>query len=248
MLCLTMLVNVGFAQQNSAAAYDKFMQLTGMFHGKEPYSCLAIVEIKYKRDQSSPVRDTSRLIYKNGATYYKSRLVERVEGTQGELIINHELKTATFQVSDSIKLALQKELNIEPNKEFEALLDSNFERRDEDAFRTYIIEHCTVVWDSKDGVEEISFIPKVEGSQESVFLFMKIRFKGARVLYYEYGNKEAYSTDWNGNNRFRRITTIYDDFRYDSVPDIPNKLQDYLDWEGWSVKLKKYTNYKFSLL
>lgn len=235
------------AQQNAVAAYEKLTQLTKMFNGKEPYSCLAVVEVKYKNDSKSTVRDTSKLIYKNGSTFYRSKRVERVEGLQGELVINHELKTATFQVSDSIKQVLQRELNIASNKEFEALLDSNFETRDEAAFKSYVTQHCNAVWNSKDGVDEISFTPK--NAKDAVFLLIKIRFnKDSKVLYYEYINSEPYATDWGGSKRFRQVTTIYDDFMYDNIPGIPSKLPDFLAWDGWSVKLKKYTNYKFSLL
>src|ERR1700748_2359970 len=92
-VCLILCQAHAMAQQNAEAAYSKFMQVTGMFHGKEPYSCNAIVEAKYKNGPGAP-RDTSKLIYKNGLTYYKSKLLERVEASQGELIINHELKTA----------------------------------------------------------------------------------------------------------------------------------------------------------
>ena len=235
------------AQQDAATAYDKLTELTAMFHGTAPYSCLAIVEVQYPGKSGRIIRDTSKLIYKNGSTYYKSRLVERLEGPQGELIINHELKTATLQVSDSVKLALQRELAIKPDKEFEALLDADFERKDEAAFRNYVINSCKVNWDKTEEMEEISIRPLNE--KGAVFLSMRIRFnKISRVTYYEYTNREAYAKDPDGNNIFRRVSTIYDGFSYENVPDIPATLNDYLAWDGWSVELKKYTNYKFSLL
>lgn len=235
------------AQPDAAAAYDKFTELTAAFHGSEPYSCLAIVKIEYPDKPGRVIRDTSRLIYKNGTTWYRSKLVERLEGPQGELVINHELKTATLQVSDSIKLALQKELAIKPDKEYEALLDADFERKDEEAFRNYVVSSCKVTWDRNSETEEISFAPLRD--KGAVFLSLKIRFnKSSRVLYYEYITLDAYAKDWDGNNMFRKVATLYDGFRYDNVPDIPSTLNEFLEWDGWSVQLKKYTNYKFSLL
>lgn len=245
-LCLVLSKTNVMAQQDVVAAYEKFMQLTSLFHGAEPYSCDAIVEVKYKGN-ANIVRDTSRLIYKNGLTYYKSRLVERVEASQGELIINHELKTASFQVSDSIKLLLQKELDIQRNTEFESMLDSNFESRDLNEFKIFATQQCNVSWNSKDGLDEISFTPKNAG--KSPFLSIKIRFgKDSRIRYYEYTNREAYATDWDGSSKIRLVTTIYDNFTYNNVPDIPSKLSDLLEWNGWTIKLKRYTNYKLSLL
>lgn len=235
------------AQQSNAAAYEKLMQLTGLFSGNQPYTCSAIVTVKYKRDSKNVTADTSKLIYKNGMTYYKSKRVERVAASQGELIINHELKSATFAISDSVKELLSKELKIEPDREFESLLDSNFEERDLDAFKRYLVEHCHVVRDIKDGVEEIIFTPK--NPNDIIFLAIKIRFtQDDRIQYYEYSNNEIYATDMNGKKKYRYMSTIYDNFTYDKVPDIPARLSDYIEWEGWSVKLKKYTNYKFSLL
>lgn len=246
-LCLIMSQAHVMAQQNAEAAYQKFMQVTSMFHGKDPYACNAIVEVKYKNGQSNALRDTSRLIYKNGSTYYKSKVVERVEASQGELIINHELKTASFDVSDSIRQVLEKESDMKPNKEMEALLDSNTDGRDLKAFNNYIVHHCNVTWNTREGMEEISFVPK--DADNTPFVSMKIRFgSDAKVRYYEYANKEAYSTDLDGNARYRVVKTIYDNFTYDNVPNIPSKLADFLEWNGWTIKLKRYTNYKLSLL
>lgn len=234
------------AQQNNAQAYEKFMQLTKMFTAKDPYTCLAIAVVKY--DGQKPLGDTSKLIYKNGATYYKSKLVERLEGSQGQLIVNHETKSATLELSDSVKLVLQKEMKLAVDKSFEAILDSDFQKKDDLAFKTFIIKHCNVEWIKKDGLEEISFIPK--SKNDPVFLSIKIRFNAQdKIVYYEYINSDVYSKDWKGNPKVRYVTTIYDRFNYERVPDIPVKLSDYLDWKkDWTVNLKKYTNYKFSLL
>lgn len=235
------------AQQVNAAAYEKLMTLTGLFSGSQPYTCSAIVTVKYKKDSKNVIGDTSRLIYKNGLTYYKSKRVERVAASQGELIINHELKSATFSISDSVKKVVQKELNIKPDREFESLLDSNFETRDLNAFKRYLLEMCYVTTEAKDGVEEIIFTPK--NANDIIFLSIKIRYTpDGKIQYYEYSNNEIYATDMNGKKKYRYLTTIYDNFNYNKVPDIPTRLSDYIEWEGWSVKLKKYTNYKFSLL
>lgn len=234
------------AQPNNAQAYEKFMQLTKMFTAKDPYNCLAIVVVKY--DGQKPLGDTSKLIYKNGSTYYKSRIVERLEGSQGQLIVNHQTKSATLELSDSVKLVLQKEMKLQMDKSLEAILDSDFQKKDDEAFKTFIVKYCNAEWTKKDGVEEISFMPK--SKNDPVFLSIKIRFNAQnRILYYEYVNSDIYSKDWNGNPRVRYVTTIYDRFNYDHVPDIPVKLSDFLEWtKDWTVNLKKYTNYKFSLL
>ncbi len=247
LLCIIMVPQGAPAQQDAAAAYDKLTELTALFQGKKPYSCLAIAEVRYPGKAGKAIRDTSRLVYKNGATWYRSRLVERLEGPEGELIINHELKTATLQISDSIKLALQKELAIKPNKEYEALLDAGFAQKDEQAFRDYVTGKCNVTWNRDGQGGEITIVPKQE--EGSLFLNITIRYDSdSRVSYYQYAVRDAYSSDWEGKRIFRRVTTIYDSFSYDNVPDIPVSLGDYLDWDGWSVQLKKFTNYKFSLL
>ncbi|MBS1778736.1 MAG: hypothetical protein JST70_05390 [Bacteroidetes bacterium] len=234
------------AQHSTGATYAKFLELTSMFHGTAPYSCEAIVGVSYKSGGKN-VRDTSKLIYKNGSTFYKSRLVEHVEASQGELIVNHELKTVTFNISDSIRQVLEKEVKLKQNVELESLLDSNFERNDREAFNKYVMKDCNVTWDSKGELEEISIVPK--NLRDAMLMSMKIRFnKDSKVVYYEYTNKEAYAKDLDGNTRYRILTTIYDKFAYNNIPDIPSRLSDFLEWDGWTVKLKKYSNYKFSLL
>lgn len=245
---VSLLCQKATGQEDAVKAYEQLTQLTKLFRGNTPYSCLAIVSVQYKLVQQKNTSDTSRLIYKNKSTYYKSPSVERLEGPQGELIINHQLKTATLDISDSVREVLYKELKIEADKSFEAKLDADYDRKDEDAFKTYVQKYCKVTRrNAGDGSEEISFAPKSD--KVPAYISMKIRYNGeGKVLYYEYITDESYATDWNGKPRVRRVTTIYDRFRYDNVPDIPVQLSEYLDWEGWNVKLKKYTNYKFSLL
>lgn len=241
-------VGIGaYAQKTVQSAHAKFMELTKMFNGDKPYSCLAIVEVKYKENAVNALKDTSRLIYKNGSTYYRSPLVERVEASQGELIVNHELKTASFYISDSIKEVVYKELNVVMDKEFESMLEDNFERKDLDEFNDFVLKSCDVVWETRDGLEEISFTPK--NPSQATLLSMKIRFdKEDKVRYYEYVMRNIYSTDWNGSSRFRLVRTIYDNFNYNDIPALPSKLSDFLEWNGWTIKLKKYSNYKLSVL
>lgn len=235
------------AQPDAAATYAKFLKMAEMFQGNEPYACNAIVEVKYSNKPKDQVRDTSRLIYKNRSTYYKSKLVERVEASQGELLINHELKTASFEISDSIRKILEKELDLEQDRELESLLDSNIESRDLAAFNKYIVENCDVQWTSNGKMQEISFAPKDE--EHATLLSVKIRFnENSKVLYYEYTNREVYASDYNGNYKYRLVRTIYDNFIYENIPDIPYKLSDFLEWNGWTIKLKKYTNYKLTIL
>lgn len=234
------------AQHSAEATLEKFTQLTGMFRGAQPFSCNAIVEVKYKNSHN-PVRDTSLLIYRNGLTHYKSRLVEHVDAPEGELIVNHELETVTFHVSDSIRQIVHKKLNIRIEEEVESMLAPNSEGKDVAAFSQYLVNNCYITWTTKDGLEEISFTPK--NASQATLLSMKVRFdKDSKVRYYEYTNREVYATDWNGDSRFRVVRTIYDDFRYSNVPNIPSKLTDFLEWNGWAVKLIKHTNYKFSVL
>lgn len=247
MLCLGFIQVNAIAQHTAEAAYEKFMQLTQVFHGKEPYTCNAIVDVRYKDGPGNAIRDTSKLIYRNGSTYYRSKLVEHVEASQGELVINHELKTAVFSISDSIKLVLQKEMNMKPDKELEAMLDSNFQNNDQHAFNKYVVKDCNVSWASKGDYEEITFVPK--STAGGLFMSMKVRFvDDSRIIYYEYTNREAYATDMNGRTKFRMITTIYDKFSYNNVPNMPSKLSDFIGWNGWTIKLKKYSNYKLSVL
>jgi hypothetical protein len=162
-------------------------------------------------------------------------------------VINHELKTAVLNVSDSIKQVLQKELGIKEDKDLEALLDSNFQANDQQAFNDYVVKNCNASWVSKGIYEEISFTPK--NASGALFMSMKIRFsKDDKVQYYEYTNREAYARDLDGRTKYRVVTTIYDNIIYNNVPNIPSKLSDFLEWNGWTIKLKKYTNYKLSVL
>ncbi|HTN46377.1 MAG TPA: hypothetical protein VL098_08530 [Flavipsychrobacter sp.] len=233
------------AQRSAESAYNKFIELTKMFNGTEPYACDAIVDVKYKNKDA--VRDTSNLIYKNGSTYYKSIRVERIEGSAGELVINHELQEASFNLSDSIRKVVMKELKIKPDREAESALDSNFDKKEMEVFNRYVIRNCNVQRTTKDGLEEIAFTPKK--MEDAPLTSMKIRFDSkSKVRYYEYTYRDVYSTDFEGNNRFRLIRTIYDNFKYDHIPNIPSRLTDFLEWNGWTVKLKKYTNYKLSVL
>ena len=236
-----------YCQQTAEATFAKFTQVTSMFSGKQPYSCTAILEVKYKGTASNAGGDTSLLIYKGGSTYYKSSLVEHVEASEGELIINHELKSATFQISDSLKTALQKKLNIKRDPELEAMLDPDAKKSDMEAFSKYVVKECNASWTTKDGLEEIVFTPKRPDNSD--ILSMKIRFdKDNKVRYYEYINRDVYAKDMQGRGRFRVMRTIYDNFQYENVPDIPSTLHDFLQWNGWAIKLKKYTNYKLSVL
>lgn len=236
--------SVMVAQRDNEAAYKKLLELTSMFHGLEPYSCYAILEVKYR--DGKPVRDTSMLIYRNGQTYYKSRRVEHVESSVGELIINHELRTADLHLSDSIRQVLFGELDLKPDKELESMLDSNFQQKELQYFNDYVVNHCNAAWETKDGVDEISFTPK--DRQHATLLSMKLRFKGSTLLYYEYTYRDVYSSDIAGNAIFRTVRTIYDNFKYEQVPNISSRLSDFLEWKGWTVKLKIYTNYKLSVL
>jgi hypothetical protein len=201
--------------------------------------------VKYKG--KSPVRDTSTLMYKNGLTWYRSKRVERVEAAEGEVIVNHELKSVSLHLSDSIRQILQMELGVKPDKELESALDANFEGQDMAYFKNFVTRHCNVVSVFKDGLDEISITPK--NPAQATLLSLKIRFdKNSKVRYYEYVNREVYASDPKGNSRFRIVTTIYDNFHYEEMTDIPSKLTDFIEWNGWTVKLKKYTNYKLSVL
>lgn len=237
-----------YAQQHSPLeAYNKFKQVTSLFQANVPYSCSAIVEVNYKNGAENTIRDTSRLIYKNGTTYYKSRRIERIEGPEGQLMVNHELRQIVFELSDSITNLIKDELGAKPDKELEALLDADYEEKDEAAFKKFVVEHCNVSWTETNGINEIIFTPKQK--DHSVLSIMKLRFMNdGRVLYYKYENSDIYATDWNGNKQYRNIATIYDNFNYNNVPQVPARLSDYLAWNGWTLKLKKFTDYKFSLL
>lgn len=240
---------MAFAQQHSPLeAYIKFKEVTSIFQGNTPYTCLAIVEVNYKKGVQHAIKDTSRLIYRDGTTYYKSRRVERIEGPEGQLMVNHELKQVVFEVSDSITQKIHDELDVERDEEFEALLDADYEEKDEAAFKKFVVEQCDVNWSvTGKGVNEITFTPK--NKDNNVLLSMEVRFTNDnKIQYYQYTNSDVYATDWNDNKQYRIITTIYDNFNYNNVPQIPAKLSDYLTWDGWTVKLKKFTDYKFSLL
>lgn len=240
-------IKVCQAQVNTLAAYEEFVKVTVMLRGNQPYYCHAIVDVSYKSNKANTHPDTSMLTYRNGMTYYKSGLVEHVEGKEGELIINHELKTVSFSISDSINRLIQKELGITYNKEVESLLDSNGMQKETDEFKRYVLERCDVSRTDLTGLTEIQF--KAKDKKNALLLSVRIQFDtDGKLRYYEYVNKEMYATDWEGNGKYRVVTTIYDNFRYENVPQIPVRLSDYLEWNGWNVKLKKYTNYKFSLL
>ncbi len=246
-LCLLYAATDAIAQHSPEDCYNKYMELTKMFRGDKPYACNAIVFVKYKLNAANSDGDTSRLIYKNKLTYYKSPLVENIDAPEGQLTINHELKTAVFNISDSIKRVLQKELNMKPDEELESMLDDNFEKKDLEAFKQYVLIHCQVEWNTENGVHEITFYPK--RNDDAVFIAVTLRFNSKnQVVYYQYVNSDVYSTDFNGKKKIRYVTTVYDNFKHDNIPDIPARLSDYLQWNGWDVKLKKYTNYKFSLL
>ncbi len=234
------------AVSSSEAAYTQFLQLTRMFGGSNPFSCSAIVEVKYKSNATRPICDTSRLIYRDRSTYYRSRIVERVEGREGELVINHELKTVNYHISDSVKQAAQRELKIKPNPEIESMLEADIEGTDLASFKKFLTEQCIASWDTKEGLEEITFTPK--NPNQATLLSVKIKFSDAKVRYYEYTVRDVYATDYYGNSQFRVIRTIYRDFNYDGIPQIPVRFSDLLQWSGWTVKLKKYTDYQLSVL
>ena len=236
---------IGKAQYTPAAAVDKLIEVTKVFHSGEAYACDAIVEIKYKGGK--PLVDSSRLICKDGFTWYKSGLVERVESSAGEIIVNHELKIVNLWLSDSIRAILQMELNAEGDEEFEAMLDADFEAKDFADFKQFLANSCNVKTSRTGDLEEISFTPK--DLSKSVLVSMIIRFdKDSKVRYYEYTTRDVYARDYYGNSRFRLVRTIYDNLQYEQVPEIPSKFTDFLEWNGWTVKLKKYTNYKLSVL
>lgn len=233
-------------QNSPEAAYNRLLELTSIFRGYAPFSCNAIVEVKYKNNASRPIRDTSKLIYRDRMTYYRSSIVERVEGSEGELIINHELKAVSYHLSDSIKEVIQKELNVKPDRQIEAMLEENIHGSDVALFKKFLTEQCAVTWETKDGLEEISFTPKKP--KQATLLSVKIRSNNAEVRHYEYTYRDVYATDYYGKAQFRVIRTLYQGFNYDNVPQIPVRLSDLLQWDGWTVKLKKYTNYKLSVL
>lgn len=234
------------AKQSSEAAYYQLLQLTKMFGGASPFSCNAIVEVKYKSNAARPLRDTSKLIYRDRSTYYRSRIVERVEGREGELVINHELRTVNYHISDSLKQAVQRELKVKPNPEIEAMLEADVEGTDLASFRKFLVEECSYTWDTKEGLEEIHFTPKNPG--QATLLSVRIGFSDSRVRYYEYTIRDVYATDYYGNSQFRVIRTRYQDFNYEGIAPIPVRFSDLLQWSGWTIKLKQHTDYKLSVL
>jgi len=245
LLSLVLVPAVLCAQRSPAAAYDKLLQLTAVFNGSIPYTCVGIEEVRYKGQ--APIRDSSRLIYRNGRTYHKSPLREHVEGAEGEVTINHELKSVTYSPSDSILLLLQKELKIKPDPELEAQLDPNAAASDLAYFSRLMAEGCNVTWEMKDGLEEISFVPK--NVSASTLISLRIRYgPDDRVRYYEYSLRDVYAKDLEGNAMFRVVRTIFDNFSFDNVPQIPAKPSDFLEWHQWTIRLKKYKNYQLSVL
>ena len=254
-MCKTMIVAAflmlcgmpGSAQHSPEEAYRMLLRLTASFSGAAPYSCDAIVQVSYNSSAKGALTDTSALIYQGRSTYYRSRLVERVEAPQGELIINHQLKTASFYIADSVKQVLQKDLRVPVNKELESVMDSNVAQGELEAFHSFLVGECNMAWNAKGGLEEIAFTPK--NPRQATLLMVKIRFdQYSKVRYYEYTSRDFYATDWHGNSRFRIVKTIYDHFKHEQVPHIPSKLNDFLAWNGWKIKLIKYTNYKLSVL
>ncbi len=234
--------------QTISEAYSKYLSLTSVFRGSGAYGCWAIVEVSYEGSRRPSVRDSSRLIYRAGRTYYRSSRVERLEDSRGVLTLNHELGRATLEISDSLRERILEELDWKADPQREAMVDSNYEQHSMQAFEKYILGHCHYRWDRQGPVEAIRFWPRVAG--QSPFESMELRFDAQRseVVYYRYSVRDPYSRDWNGDPLYRLVTTIYDGFRYDQVPSIPYDLDDYLDWEGGTVRLKRYNNYQFSLL
>ncbi len=237
-----------YAVQVNIEAYNKLVQLVSIFHGTKPFSCMAIAEVKYKENRNNPLRDTSSLIYNNKLTYYKSRRVEKTEGAIGNIIINHELREVHLQLSDSIRTAIYERYGTKQkgNQDIVAMLEENPEEVDVASFKKFLTENCIVSWQSKEGIDEIAFRPKQPGNAEILSLI--IRFKDSKVLHYEYSYRDIYAKDYYGNDKFRIIRTVYTNFSYENVPPIPVKLSDLIYWNASQVRLKKFTNYTFSVL
>ena len=234
-----------FAQHSSIEAYEQLIKLTQFFHGTAPYSCHSIIEVKYQKN-TKPILDTSMLIYKNGSTYYKSKLAEQVEGSEGEIVVNHELKTVSFYISDSLKEVFMKKLNFKQDTSLESMFDKDDNGKELQFFKKFILEECNMVWETKEGVEEISFIPK--NPVQAILLSLKIAFKDSKIQYYEFANRDIYAKDLYGKSRFRIVRKLLYNFKYDNVQEIPSKVTDYIELDGWTVRLKKYTNYQLSVL
>ncbi len=236
------------AQRSTAQACAQLFQLTKLFDGDAPFACSTITEIKYKTNANRPLRDTSKVIYRNHRTYYRSRRVEHVEGAEGELLVNHELRTVSLYLSDSIRRKVQETLDVKRDPETEALLETaeNAEKADLSAFKTFLIDGCNATWETKGGVEEIRFTAKV--ASQAPLLSVVLEFRDGKILYYEYTYRDVYANDYYGNSRFRFVRNIYQNFDYEDIPAIPAHLSDFLQWNGWTIKLKKYTDYELSVL
>jgi len=248
-LIFTLLVvsffQTALAQKSAEEAYQKLISLTKCFHGNQPFQCKAIVEVKYVKD-AKPSADTSKLVYRDGYTWYKSKVVENIQDQTGTLLINHELKTIVFQLSDSLKQAAMKEIKFKPNKELESKLDSSLSNNDLTVFHNYLVNDYDFKWEKKGQFDEILFTPKKNNTNSLRSLLIRFDEKG--IHYYEYSNRDVYANDWKGNPRFRLIKTYYTDFNFQQVPPITAKVNDYLLWKGWRLSLKKNTNYQFSIL
>lgn len=243
LICLISLTSPG--QPTGAEVYSKFKELTALFQGSTSYVCDAIVEVNY--DGTRAVGDTSRFIHRDGITYYRSPRVEHIEAPEGVLEINHEQKTAVFTVSDSIRRIIMAASDFEIDKEWESMLDSTSATRQEAVFRDYVLGNCDLTWTTQGGIEEIRIIPQSVADAPFTLIHLRFRSNG-QVVYYEYIERDAYVEDMMGITRYRLVKTIYDRFDYDQIPTIEAKLSDYLIWKGWTIRLKKFTDYKLSLL
>lgn len=245
-ICIVAVQMYAHAQHSNEAAYERLTELTKIFSATAPFSCNAVIEVKYKDNAAKPLRDTSKLIYKNRKTYYRSRIVEHIEGSEGELTINHELKRVDYHISDSLRSILQSIRKIKPDSQLTAIIDKNPDVTNMAIFKRFLINGCNMTWEEKEGLEEIRFTPK--NLSQATLTSVMIRFDELKIQHYEYSYRDVYATDYYGKSQFRVIKTSYRDFDYSNDIQIPVSLSDLLLWRGWTVKMKKYTDYKLKVL
>lgn len=234
--------------QPEVLAYDKLVELTKTIHGNSHYSCKQLMDIKYAPWQQKVLRDTSIYIRRGKYVYQKSKIAEVFTVSEGEILINHQLQLVSFTISDSLRKEYMKEIGYQPDTAMMTMLDSNFLEKDVIRFRDFLTQQCLVSWKKLNAQEEqIHFTAKKP--QEAIVLSFTVRFTGDLVTYYEYVCKDEYTVNkLTGKPMYRTIKTAFFDFNYRNVPDFPVKFSDYLSLDDGMARLKKYKNYKLTVL
>lgn len=248
-LCALLAPFSGLAQEFTMSA-DEYFALAGSIAYPARYSFKTVTIIEYPKVNT--YTDSGTTIIDNDRIYVHSKSGTVLNGNIGTLNLNHETKIAVFSPSDSLmKEIVAKFPEQYADKNDYSLIKPYLEKAQHSLYtkeqEAFIREHCTIVRKLSAGRVEITIRPKDKAT--GYFISGKVVLNEQRQLVeMETVYRDIYAHDYNGDDRYRIVHQKNAHYQYTAVGAIPVRLDDFIEFRNWKIKLKKYTDYKLDVL